>query len=94
MPASQAGSADDGVVIHEGSFTYTSFGLECVADLGTLWEERFAIRLPLGCVGANRRVPTETRQRFADVAKASVEHATLIAKRPFHDEALCHGASR
>lgn len=80
MPALRDGRADYGVVIHEGRFTYASFGLECVADLGTLWEERYTMPLPLGCVVANRRVPADIRQRFAEVTRASVEYA--YANRP------------
>jgi 1,4-dihydroxy-6-naphthoate synthase len=75
MPALRDGRADYGVVIHEGRFTYARFGLECVEDLGTLWEARYTMPLPLGCVVANRRVPADSRQRFAEVARASVEYA-------------------
>ena len=92
MPALRDARADYGVVIHEGRFTYASFGLECVADLGTLWEERYAMPLPLGCVVANRRVPADSRQRFADVVRASVEYAyahrqeTLSTMRKYAQE--------
>ena len=80
MPALQDDRADYGVVIHEGRFTYQSFGLECVADLGTCWEERYQMPLPLGCVVAHRRLPPEIRQLFAEVTRASVEYA--YANRP------------
>ena len=92
MPALRDGRADYGVVIHEGRFTYESFGLECVADLGTCWEKRYQMPLPLGCVVASRRLPSEIRQVFAEVTRASVEYAyanrqeTLATMRRYAQE--------
>ncbi|MEY4701257.1 MAG: 1,4-dihydroxy-6-naphtoate synthase [Pseudomonadota bacterium] len=92
MPALRDGRADYGVVIHEGRFTYQTFGLEYVADLGTCWEERYQMPLPLGCVVAHRRLPPEIRQLFAEVTRASVEYAyanrpeTLITMRRYAQE--------
>ncbi len=48
--------------------------------------------LPLGCVVANRRVPADSRQRFADVLRAAVEYAyahrqeTLSTMRKYAQE--------
>ena len=74
MPTLQRGAAEYGVVIHEGRFTYQSFGLECVADLGALWEESFALPLPLGCVVAHRRISAEAKQEFEDTLRASIDY--------------------
>lgn len=73
MPALCRGDADFGVVIHEGRFTYGSFGLELVADLGALWEERWKLPLPLGCLVAHRRVSEPTRKIFESLVKKSIE---------------------
>ena len=75
MPALGRGDADFGVVIHEGRFTYQSLGLELVADLGTLWEERFKLPLPLGCLVAHKRVAEGARTSFESLVKRSIEHA-------------------
>ncbi|MFO0003779.1 MAG: MqnA/MqnD/SBP family protein, partial [bacterium] len=64
MPAILRGEADYGVVIHEGRFVYQDFGLECVADLGALWEKRYEVPLPLGCLVAHRRVAREFKSAF------------------------------
>ena len=48
MPRLTAGTADFGVCIHEGRFTYEASGLHCVADLGQLWETQTNCPLPLG----------------------------------------------
>lgn len=37
-----------GVIIHEGRFTYESYGLNKVIDLGEWWESVFSLPLPLG----------------------------------------------
>ncbi|WP_242425066.1 MqnA/MqnD/SBP family protein, partial [Frankia sp. EI5c] len=48
MPAVQAGRYDAGLVIHESRFTYPSYGLTAVADLGDWWEGRTGLPIPLG----------------------------------------------
>ncbi len=74
MPALERGDADYGVVIHEGRFTYKARGLELVADLGTLWEERFALPLPLGCFVAHTRVSEDVRRALSDLVRCSIEY--------------------
>lgn len=87
MPALVRGDADYGVVIHEGRFVYRSLGLECVADLGGLWEERYRVPLPLGCLVAHRRVAREWKSAFEAAIRASIhysyehrEHALLTMR--------------
>jgi 1,4-dihydroxy-6-naphthoate synthase len=74
MPALQRGEADYGVVIHEGRFTYQETGLQCVADLGALWEGETGLPLPLGCLVSARSVPEEHRAEFARVVRTSIEY--------------------
>jgi 1,4-dihydroxy-6-naphthoate synthase len=74
MPALERGEADYGVVIHEGRFTYKARGLELVADLGTLWEERFRLPLPLGCFVAHMRVSENVRRAMSDLVRRSIEY--------------------
>ena len=53
-------TADFGVCIHEGRFTWQERGLALVEDLGTRWEKETACPLPLGGIVASRRLPTAT----------------------------------
>jgi len=73
MPALLKGEADYGVVIHEGRFVYQSLGLECLADLGVLWEQRYSLPLPLGCLVAHRRVGQDVQKDFEDVVRACID---------------------
>ena len=75
MPALVRGDADYGVVIHEGRFVYQALGLRCVADLGALWEERYQVPLPLGCLVAHRRVAREWKAAFESAVRASIEYS-------------------
>jgi 1,4-dihydroxy-6-naphthoate synthase len=60
MPRLEAGTADFGVCIHEGRFTWQSHGLALVEDLGTRWEAETGSPLPLGGIVARRRLPAAT----------------------------------
>ena len=75
MPALEQGEADYGVVIHEGRFTYQESGLSLIADLGALWEREFSLPLPLGCIVADRSVPSEHRAAFGAAVRRSIEYA-------------------
>ncbi len=57
MPRLVAGTADFGVCIHEGRFTWQAHGLHLVEDLGSRWETDTAAPLPLGGIVADRRLP-------------------------------------
>lgn len=60
MPRLEAGTADFGVCIHEGRFTWQARGLALVEDLGTRWETDTGCPLPLGGIVASRRLPAAT----------------------------------
>ena len=72
MPALLKGEADYGVVIHEGRFVYQSLGLDCMADLGALWEQRYSLPLPLGCLVAHRRLGHDVKNDFEEAVRASI----------------------
>jgi 1,4-dihydroxy-6-naphthoate synthase len=74
MPALEREEADYGVVIHEGRFTYKARGLELVADLGNLWEERFSLPLPLGCFVAHTRVGAAAQREVSELVRRSIEY--------------------
>jgi 1,4-dihydroxy-6-naphthoate synthase len=54
MPAVRDGLVDAGIVIHEARFTYPSFGLTLLADLGAWWEKDTNLPIPLGAIIARR----------------------------------------
>jgi 1,4-dihydroxy-6-naphthoate synthase len=72
MPAVRDGAVDAGLVIHESRFTYPSYGLVCLQDLGTWWEEETGLPIPLGAVVARRSLDVAA---LSQTVRASVEHA-------------------
>ena len=57
MPAVQRGDVDAGLVIHESRFTYPSYGLRALQDLGEWWESTTGLPIPLGLILARRDNP-------------------------------------
>ncbi|HJV67258.1 MAG TPA: 1,4-dihydroxy-6-naphthoate synthase [Geomonas sp.] len=60
MGAVADGSVDAGVIIHESRFTYPSYGLTKVVDLGQWWEEETGHPIPLGGIAARRSLGEAT----------------------------------
>jgi 1,4-dihydroxy-6-naphthoate synthase len=60
MPRLESRTADFGVCIHEGRFTWEAHGLALVEDLGTRWETETGCPLPLGGIVASRRLSGAT----------------------------------
>jgi 1,4-dihydroxy-6-naphthoate synthase len=52
MPAVAAGQVDAGLVIHEARFTYPTYGLSAMVDLGEWWESATGLPIPLGAIVA------------------------------------------
>ncbi len=59
MPAVRDGHIDAGLVIHEARFTYASYGLNMLADLGNWWESDTGLPIPLGAIIARRDLDAE-----------------------------------
>lgn len=72
MPAVRRGDVDAGLVIHESRFTYPSYGLHAVADLGEWWERETGLPLPLGAIVARDGLPTA---EIEAAIRRSVEYA-------------------
>jgi 1,4-dihydroxy-6-naphthoate synthase len=79
MPRLEAGSADFGVCIHEGRFTWQNRGLHLVEDLGSRWEAETHCPLPLGGLVARRTLPTDV---IAAVQHAIHESLSLALATP------------
>jgi 1,4-dihydroxy-6-naphthoate synthase len=75
MPAVAEGSIDAGLIIHESRFTYPSYGLTALVDLGDWWEADTGLPIPLGAILARRRFGQEQVQRLGATIRASVEAA-------------------
>ena len=72
MPAVEAGEVDAGLVIHEARFTYPSYGLSAMLDLGEWWESSTGAPIPLGAIVARSSFDVDAVARWA---RHSVEHA-------------------
>jgi 1,4-dihydroxy-6-naphthoate synthase len=74
MPALKNQTADFGVCIHEGRFTFEEQGLACVEDLGTRWEQETGLPLPLGGILARHHLGTEMHQKLGEVIRDSIAY--------------------
>jgi 1,4-dihydroxy-6-naphthoate synthase len=72
MPAVRDGKYDAGLVIHEARFTYPSYGLTSLVDLGAWWEHDTGLPIPLGAILARRDLDTAA---LTSIVRASVEYA-------------------
>lgn len=66
---------DAGVIIHESRFTYPSFGLQQVIDLGEWWEQETGSPIPLGGIVAKHSLGEENIQAVDSLVKNSIEYA-------------------
>ncbi len=85
MPAVRDGTVDAGLVIHEARFTYPDYGLHCLADLGSHWEDTTGLPIPLGAIIAKRSLGAGRLTALADAIRASVRAAwdDPEASRPY-----------
>ncbi|MVP01056.1 1,4-dihydroxy-6-naphthoate synthase [Paenibacillus lutrae] len=72
MPAVRDGKIDAGLVIHEARFTYPSYGLDLLTDLGSWWESDTGLPIPLGAIIAHRSLDLAA---IAGWIRSSVEYA-------------------
>jgi 1,4-dihydroxy-6-naphthoate synthase len=72
MPAVRDGIIDAGLVIHEARFTYPSYGLHRIVDLGDWWEKETSLPIPLGAIIAKKSLDHAS---IADWIRLSLEHA-------------------
>ena len=95
--AVRSGSADVGLIIHEGQLTYANEGLVVCEDLGVWWgSENDGLPLPLGGNVIHKRHAPALRKQVSDVLTTSirysldhrpeaVEHALRWARDMGHD---------
>ncbi len=75
MPALSRGTEEVGLIIHEGRFTYLSYGLRCLADLGEEWEKETGLPIPLGGIVAKRSLGGERIKAVEEAIRESLEYA-------------------
>ena len=75
MPRLHNRTADFGVCIHEGRFTWKNEGLSLVEDLGTRWERETNCPLPLGGIVARRRLGSGVTRTVQAVIYDSLQQA-------------------
>ncbi|GFN32129.1 1,4-dihydroxy-6-naphtoate synthase [Paenibacillus curdlanolyticus] len=86
MPAVRDGRIDAGLVIHEARFTYSSYGLTLMQDLGSWWEADTGLPIPLGAIIAKRSLDLASIARWI---RASVEYAWAHPEAS-SDYVMCH----
>lgn len=72
MPAVAAGEVDAGLIIHEGRFTFHTYGLRMVLDLGQWWERETGLPLPLGAIAIRRDLGSETAGQVEQWIRESI----------------------
>lgn len=74
--AVHSGSAEVGLIIHEGQLTYQNEGLEVCEDLGLWWgKENDGLPLPLGGNVVHKRFDPATRKVLSDILTASIRYS-------------------
>ncbi len=81
MPAVIQGRFDAGVIIHESRFTYQQYGLVCLQDLGSWWEELTGHPVPLGCIAARRSLGSDLIRRIDKSIRNSLRQAFAEPER-------------
>lgn len=67
--------ADCGVIIHESRFTFEQEGFCQVVDLGSFWERRTQLPIPLGCIAAHKRIPQPVVHQLESQIRESIAMA-------------------
>lgn len=75
MHAVAGGAVDAGVIIHESRFTYPTYGLTQVVDLGEWWERETGHPIPLGGIAIRRALGSTVAERVDRAIAASVDYA-------------------
>jgi 5,8-dihydroxy-2-naphthoate synthase len=72
MDEVKSGSAEAGVLIHEGQLTYDQHGLHPIVDLGEWWLLETGLPLPLGINVARRDLGDGTLHEVSEVLRESI----------------------
>lgn len=64
-----------GVIIHENRFTYHDKGLQLIKDLGSWWEEKTQMPIPLGGIAVKRTMEKELALTIQELIRESIIYA-------------------
>jgi 1,4-dihydroxy-6-naphthoate synthase len=67
--------ADAGLIIHESRFTYPSYGLKQIIDLGEWWEKETGLPIPLGGIVIKRSLGEGLYKKTNKIIRKSIEYA-------------------
>jgi 1,4-dihydroxy-6-naphthoate synthase len=73
---------DAGLIIHESRFTYPSYGLKQVIDLGEWWEKETGLPIPLGGIIAKKMLGEDLNKKISKLIRQSVEYACENRNEP------------
>ena len=73
---------DAGLIIHESRFTYPSYGLKEVIDLGRWWEQETGLPVPLGGIISKRSLGDRLNKDINSLLRQSVEYAFANRAEP------------
>jgi 1,4-dihydroxy-6-naphthoate synthase len=71
--AVQSGAVDAGLLIHERQLDPAQLGVRRITDLGTEWQKRFELPLPLGANAIRRSLGPEAIDNLTQLYRASIE---------------------
>ncbi len=75
---------DAGLIIHESRFTYPSYGLIQLIDLGEWWERETGFPIPLGGIIAKRSMGKDVIHNIDSILKCSVQYACENPQEPMN----------
>jgi 1,4-dihydroxy-6-naphthoate synthase len=73
---------DAGLIIHESRFTYPSYGLKQIIDLGEWWEKETGLPIPLGGIIAKHSLGNGLNKKINKILRQSVEYAFSNRSEP------------
>jgi len=75
MECVSSGSADAGLLIHEGQLTFGAAGLHLIVDLGQWWTTETGLPLPLGVNAVRRSFPPEVKRELGWIMRQSIQYS-------------------
>jgi 1,4-dihydroxy-6-naphthoate synthase len=75
--AVENGSADAGLIIHEGQLTYARSGFEKIVDLGEWWKRQTGLPLPLGGNVVRKDIPPPVRRALSEIIRESIDYGLM-----------------
>lgn len=72
--AVKSGTADAGLIIHEGQLTYARAGFTKIVDLGEWWKRETGLPLPLGGNVVRKDIPLPVQRDLLAIMRESIDY--------------------